>query len=116
MSYGCLRMHLLARTYLADPTMTQTFFAHFSCRTVSEMNSVLRKDYDVECTGSSWWILALISTLGATVISVGFPLGMGLWMRRDMSKELRKVRHEGKGRAAAYRDFRRKFSYISVRD
>lgn len=77
---------------------------------------MLRKDYDIECTGSSWWILALISTLGVTVISVGFPLGMGLWMRRDMSKELRKVRHESKGRAAAYRDFRRKFSYISVRD
>ena len=96
--------------------MTQTFFAHFSCRKVSEFNLVLRKDYDVECTGSSWWILALMSALGASVISVGFPIGMALWMRRNMSKELWKVRHEGKGRAAAYRDFRRKFSYISVRE
>ena len=117
MSYACLRLYLhLARTCFADPTMTQTFFAHFSCRKVSEMLSVLRKDYDVECTGSSWWVLALMSTLGATVISVGFPIGMGLWMRRNMSKEMRKVRHEGKGRAAAYRDFRRKFSYVSVRE
>ena len=79
------------------------------------MNSVLRTDYNVECNDSSWWVLALMSILGATVITVGFPVGMGLWMRRNMSKELWKVRHEGKGRAAAYRDFRRKFSYISVR-
>eukprot|EP01043_Picozoa_sp_COSAG02_P082071 COSAG02_NODE_20378_length_834_cov_1.156463_1_plen_251_part_00 len=63
--------------------------------------------------GSQWWILTGISILGLLLVSIGFPLGMALWMRSTMSAELWKVRHEGKGRAVAYRDFRRKFSYIA---
>jgi hypothetical protein len=100
---------------VADPTMTQTFFGHFSCRQISEKIYVLHNDYDVNCyEGSQWWTLALVSTFGLVVVSIGFPVGMALWMRNTMSEELRKVRYEGKGRAVAYRDFRRKFSYISV--
>ena len=95
--------------------MTQTFFAHFSCRQISETIYVLHSDYDVKCyEGSQWWALAVVSAFGLVVVSIGFPVGMALWMRNTMSEELRKVRYEGKGRSVAYRDFRRKFSYISV--
>ena len=104
----------LAGWFLADPTMTQTYFGHFGCRQLSESVSVLRKDYDFECAGSSWWILAIPSILGIIIVSVGFPLGMAIWMRHAMSIQMRKVRREGKSRAEAFRDFRRKFSYISV--
>ena len=100
----------------ADPTMTQTFFAHFNCRQLSETDSVLRTDYDIKCSGSLWWILSMVSALGIVVVSVGFPVGMALWMRREMSNEMWMVRHGGKGRAAAYRDFSRKFAYMSVSD
>ena len=95
--------------------MTQTFFGHFSCRRISTVLSVLHTDYDVLCyEGSQWWILAVVSVLGLLVVSVGFPIGMALWMRHTMSAEMHKVRHKGKGRAIAYRDFRRQFSYIAV--
>lgn len=95
--------------------MTQTFLNHFNCRTISEQSSVLRKDYDVECSESSWYGLAVVSVLGLAIVSIGFPVGMAVWMQKVMTVELRKVRHEGKSNALAFRDFRRKFSYISVR-
>ena len=94
--------------------MTQTFFNHFNCRQISEKVSVLRKDYDIECAGASWSLLAVVSIVGVAVVSIGFPVGMALWMRRKMNEELRKVQREGKRPAMAYRDFRRKFSFISV--
>ena len=104
--YACLRV---------DPTMTQTFLNHFNCRTISEHSAVLRKDYDIECSESSWYGFAVVSSFGLAVVSIGFPVGMAVWMQKVMTEQLRQVRHEGKGRAAAIRDFRRKFSFISVR-
>ena len=110
-----LTLQAICRLRVADPTMTQTFFGHFSCRRISTVLSVLHTDYDVLCyEGSQWWILAVVSVLGLLVVSIGFPVGMALWMRHTMSAEMHKVRHKGKGRAIAYRDFRRQFSYIAV--
>ena len=94
--------------------MTQTFFNHFNCRQLSEQISVLRKDYDFECAGGSWLVLAVVSVLGLTAVSIGFPVGMAMWMRRRMTEELHKVKFEGKSPAVAHRDFRREFSFISV--
>ena len=100
--------------HFTDPTMTQTFLGHFNCRDVSDQESVLQKDYDVQCGAPSWWIMAAVSIVGLAVVSIGFPVGMAVWMRAVMADEERKIRLEGKDRAAAYRDFNRKFSYISV--
>ena len=76
---------------------------------------MLRKDYDIVCwEDTRWWILAVASCLGLVVISFGFPIMMGVWMRSVMKKELQEVRHGKKGRAIAHRDFRVKFSYIAV--
>lgn len=78
---------------------------------------MLRKDYDLTCGGddTTWWILAACSVLGLGIVSVGFPLCMGLWMRSVKAHQDQLVRHGTKGRAIADRDFRRQFSYISVR-
>ena len=109
-------LYILCICMFVDPTMTQTFLNHFNCRIISEATSVLQKDYAVECSRPSWYGLAVVSVLGLVIVSVGFPVAMMVWMRKVMAEELRKVRHEGKTRAEAYRDFGRKFSYISVRE
>ena len=61
----------------SDPTMTQTFFAHFRCRDLLE-KSVLDYDYDIECSteDATWTLLALIAFVGITVVSIGFPMGV----------------------------------------
>ena len=66
----------------ADPTITQTFFAHFNCRSLSDTFSVLDKDYRVECSGTIWWAMAVLSVLGILVVSIGFPVGMFVWCVR----------------------------------
>ena len=66
----------------ADPTITQTFFAHFNCRHLSDTFSVLDKDYRIECSGTQWWAMAGLSALGILVISIGFPVGMFVWCVR----------------------------------
>ena len=66
----------------ADPTITQTFFAHFNCRQLSDTFSVLDKDYRIECSGTMWWTMAVVSALGILVISIGFPVGMFVWCVR----------------------------------
>ena len=119
----------------ADPTITQTFFGHFNCRALSDTLAVLDKDYSVECSGTRWWVLAILSTLGILVISVGFPVGMFIWcvclharpptgradltdwrscrMQRVWTKQMDAVRRGEKSRVIAQRDFRRKFGYMS---
>ena len=67
----------------ADPTITQTFFGHFNCRALSDSFSVLEKDYSVECSGTQWWVLAVLSALGILVVSIGFPVGMFVWCAAD---------------------------------
>ena len=67
----------------ADPTITQTFFAHFNCRHLSDTFSVLDKDYRIECSGTMWWAMAVLSALGILVISIGFPVGMFVWCVRQ---------------------------------
>ena len=69
-------------TLRADPTITQTFFAHFNCRQLSDTFSVLDKDYRIECSGTMWWTMAVLSVLGILVISIGFPVGMFVWCVR----------------------------------
>ena len=61
----------------SDPTMTQTFFAHFRCRDLLE-KSVLDYDYGIECSteDATWTLLALIAFVGITVVSIGFPMGV----------------------------------------
>ena len=71
------------RDVRADPTITQTFFGHFNCRALSDTFSVLEKDYSVECSGTRWWLLAVLSALGILVVSIGFPVGMFVWCAAD---------------------------------
>eukprot|EP01045_Picozoa_sp_COSAG04_P045160 COSAG04_NODE_15687_length_523_cov_1.412736_1_plen_65_part_00 len=59
--------------------MTQSFFAHFNCRALSAQLSVLDNDHGVECSGTQWWMLAVLSALGILIISIGFPVGMFVW-------------------------------------
>ena len=80
--------------------MTSSFFDHLRCRKLSENHSVLERDYSVKCFTPVWWTLAIISVLGILMISVGVPVGMWLWMRRKMDKEMRQVRSREKGRIA----------------
>ena len=40
---------------------------------------MLEKDYSVECSGTQWWVLAVLSALGILVVSIGFPVGMFVW-------------------------------------
>ena len=68
-----------ARLPCADPTITQSFFAHFNCRALSDDLAVLDKDYSVQCSGTQWWALAVFSALGILVVSIGFPVGMFIW-------------------------------------
>ena len=70
----------------ADPTITQTFFGHFNCRALSDSCSVLEKDYSVECSGTQWWVLAVLSALGILVVSIGFPVGMFVWCAADSQR------------------------------
>ena len=58
------------------------------------------------------WLFAALAALGLTVVSVGVPIGMFLWMRRVKKKEDALVRH-GKSRVVAHRDFGLKFGYIA---
>ena len=60
----------------SDPTMTQTFFAHFRCRDLLE-KAVLDYDYEIECSteDATWLSLALIAFVGIAVVSIGFPMG-----------------------------------------
>ena len=44
---------------------------------------MLEKDYSVECSGTQWWVLALLSALGILVVSIGFPVGMFVWCAAD---------------------------------
>ena len=95
---------------------------------------MLDKDYSVECSGTQWWVLAVLSALGILVISIGFPVGMFVWcvrqpaivfiqpyrtfvvvgrMHRYWNKKMREVRRGEKSRVVAQRDFRRKFGYMS---
>ena len=78
-STECLANYAPSR---ADPTITQTFFAHFNCRHLSDSFSVLDKDYRIECSGTMWWAMAVLSALGILVISIGFPVGMFVWCVR----------------------------------
>ena len=57
--------------------------------------------------------MAAIASAGIIFISVGAPVGMFIWMRKKYKKEMHKVRFEGKARITAYRDFERKFSFMS---
>ena len=60
--------------------MTNTFFAHFNCRNLSDELAVVDTDYSVECYSSTqWWVLAVFAGLGILGISIGFPLGMAAW-------------------------------------
>ncbi len=65
---------------VADPTMGQTFFNHFRCRTLSDELWVLDSDYSIECSPNgmkTWWWLALLSSIGLTFV-VGFPIGASM--------------------------------------
>lgn len=100
----------------ADPTMTQQFFGHFNCRRLSEYILVLHKDYETECwaDNTTWWILAAMSAIGLLGVSLGIPIGMWLWMRSVMQEEVKNIHEKTKSRPRAFRDFRDKFSYITV--
>ncbi len=65
--------------------MTQAFFKHFRCRRLSPDLRVLESDYTILCApdvdefawddvNSQWWLLAIISVVGLTFLSVGFPI------------------------------------------
>ena len=82
--------------------MTQQYFTHFNCRRLAEDLWVLQKDYSETCwSGTQWWVLAVLSTLGILFISVGVPVFMWLWMSKVMEKEMDSVRFEGKMRVPA---------------
>ena len=121
---------------VADPTMGQTFFNHFRCRTLSEELWVLDSDYSIECSPedktSQWWLLAALSSVGLAFV-IGFPVGasssnctdaafvtpaasrtgMWVWMRREMKKERAMVRRNEKSLVVAQRDFGVRFNYIA---
>ena len=123
--------------FLSYPTITQTFFGHFNCRHLSDELSVMEKDCELQerylpsafwgcaymrvdvttdsvlCSGTQWWLLAVFSAAGILFISIGFPVGMALWMNRYWVKHMRKVRLGEKSRVVAQRDFRRKFGFMS---
>ena len=88
-SHLCLLCLSKLTLSLADPTITQTFFGHINCRALSDSFSVLEKDYSVECSGTQWWVLAVLSALGILVISIGFPVGMFVWCATDSQGSLR---------------------------
>ena len=93
--------------------MTQSFFQHMQCRKLKEQLWILEADYTVICYTRGWWALAAVASAGIIIISVGAPVGMFIWMRKKYEKEMHKVRFEGKARITAYRDFERKFSFMS---
>eukprot|EP01043_Picozoa_sp_COSAG02_P049204 COSAG02_NODE_4919_length_4836_cov_5.351488_1_plen_483_part_00 len=98
--------------FLVYPTMTQTWFDHFNCRQLPDMQ-VLQADYGIRCyEDSEWWVLACISIIGLIVISFGVPISMYLLMRRDWSKQMRLVKADKKSRVIAYRDFGRKYDFV----
>ena len=74
-------------------------------------------DYSIDCYDddllSKWWILAAVASFGIIFISVGVPLGMFIWMRSSMKKEMALVLGKEKPRVMAYRDFGRRFNFIA---
>ena len=115
--------------FLCYPTQTATFFNHLKCRSLGPLAQdgttpdsngeqqqlyVLERDYEVVCYEGSWWWLAGFSVLGIVLISVGVPLGMFIWMRRKMRKEMQIVKREQKSKVFAYRAFHRKFGYMTA--
>eukprot|EP01052_Picozoa_sp_SAG31_P031172 SAG31_NODE_3275_length_4474_cov_17.108114_4_plen_84_part_00 len=74
-------------------------------------------DYSIDCYDddliSKWWILAAVASFGIIFISVGVPLGMLIWMRSSMKKEMALVLEKEKSRVTAYRDFGRRFNFIA---
>ena len=77
-SFACNACRCSSIMLVADPTMGQTFFQHFRCRTLSEDLWVMDADYSIECSPedktSEWWILAAVSALGLIFV-IGFPIG-----------------------------------------
>ena len=115
--------------FLCYPTQTATFFSHLKCRSLGPLARdgeipdsdvkeqqlyVLERDYEVLCYEGSWWLLAVLSLLGIALISVGVPLGMFIWMRRKMKKEMQRVKLEQKSKVFAYQAFHRKFGYMTA--
>jgi hypothetical protein len=104
--------------FLCYPTMTQTFFSHFNCRTLSDERKVLEADYSIECATAStddgiWWLLvALLSGVGIALVSIGVPVLMW-WKMKHFFKEKQQLTKQLKiSQVVAYRDFYRRFGYV----
>ena len=105
--------------FLCYPTMTQTFFQHFNCRTLSDERTVLEADYSIECGTAStedgllWVAVAVLSFLGIALVSVGVPVYMWARMRKVWKVQMQKANMLKVSRVVAYRDFHRRFGYMS---
>ena len=100
--------------FLCYPTMTQTYFAHFNCRRLSDDVMVLEADYSVLC-GADWqWnIVAVFSAVFIAAVSFGVPIGMFYVMQKFMDAEMQKADHLKKSRVVAYRDFHREYGFMA---
>ena len=102
----------------ADPTMTQTFFSHFNCRTLSDERKVLEADYSIECVTAStsdgmWWlVVAILSLVGIIFVSIGVPVFMWWKMKRFFQEKQQLTKQLKISQVVAYRDFHRQFGYV----
>ena len=98
--------------------MTQTFFNHFNCRTLSDERSVLEADYSVECAtastedGIKWVVVAVLSMVGIAFV-IGVPVGMWYKMRKFFAEKQQLTQELKISQVVAYRDFHRQFGYMS---
>jgi Ca2+-binding EF-hand superfamily protein len=107
--------------FLCYPTMTQTFFSHFNCRSLSDERKVLEADYSIECATAStedgmWWLfVALLSAVGIALVSIGVPVLMWWKMRSFFKEKQDQTRQLRISQVVAYRDFHRQFGYVGHR-
>jgi len=101
--------------------MTQTFFSHFNCRSLSDERKVLEADYSIECATAStedgmWWLfVALLSAVGIALVSIGVPVLMWWKMRSFFKEKQDQTRQLRISQVVAYRDFHRQFGYVGHR-
>ena len=104
--------------FLCYPTMTQTFFSHFNCRTLSDERKVLEADYSIECATAStedgmWWlVVAILSLVGIALVSVGVPVLMWWKMKAFFLEKQQLTKQMKISQVVAYRDFHRRFGYV----
>ena len=86
---------------------------------MSDERTVLEADYSIECATAStedgllWVAVAVLSFFGITLVSVGVPVSMWYRMNKVWKAEMQKANQLKISRVVAYRDFHRRFGYMS---